>query len=307
MTRATSTTKLKRAKTAGAGKTASRAKSVNRRAKLRQPGILDQLMALLPFTEAQLQRGFTFAIFAVLAACAWAAASFAGVPQAIHGQYVQLASAAGFQVKRVEVRGVNRMNELKVYEIVLAEKDRAMPLVNVQQIRSDLTRFGWIADARVSRQLPDTLVVDIVEREPFAVLQRGNSELLVDAEGHVLENIARGSHRKLIRLSGNGAEKQAEDLTRLLGEAPALRPQVVSAEWVGNRRWNVTFKTGQVLVLPEGKDRSGAAMVAFARMDGVNRLIGGRVTHFDLRARDRAFLRVPGYADRADNAGAKEE
>ena len=32
----------------------------------------------------------------------------------------------------------------------------------------------------------------------------------------------------------------------LLAAAPALKPQVREAEWIGNRRWNLTFKTGGV-------------------------------------------------------------
>jgi cell division protein FtsQ len=43
--------------------------------------------------------------------------------------------------------------------------------------------------------------------------------------------------------------------------------------------------------------------MAFARLDGTNRLLGGRVAAFDMRAPDRIYLRVP---DRAkDQAEAK--
>jgi cell division protein FtsQ len=82
-------------------------------------------------------------------------------------------------------------------------------------------------------------------------------------------------------------------LSHLLEAAPALNPQVREAEWVGNRRWNITFKTGQVLALPEGEQASAKALMSFARLDGTNRLLGGRVAAFDMRASDRIYLRVP--------------
>jgi cell division protein FtsQ len=72
-----------------------------------------------------------------------------------------------------------------------------------------------------------------------------------------------------------------------------LRPQVVAAEWVGNRRWNLTFKTGQVLALPQGEDNSAKALIEFARLDGVNRLIGGKVVAFDMRTPERIYMRCP--------------
>ena len=70
-----------------------------------------------------------------------------------------------------------------------------------------------------------------------------------------------------------------------------------AAEWVGNRRWNLTFKSGQVLALPEGANESASALVKFARMDGQNRLLGGQVATFDMRSPPRIYMRVPGRAD----------
>src|SRR5690606_39462083 len=37
--------------------------------------------------------------------------------------------------------------------------------VDLHALRASLIELPWVADARVSRQLPDTIVVDIVERE----------------------------------------------------------------------------------------------------------------------------------------------
>ena len=38
-------------------------------------------------------------------------------------------------------------------------------------------------------------------------------------------------------------------------------------------------------------------MLAFARLDGVNGLLGGKVAYFDMRAHDRVYMRVPGHAE----------
>jgi cell division protein FtsQ len=95
-------------------------------------------------------------------------------------------------------------------------------------------------------------------------------------------------------VEGPGASQQIGALEHLLDSAPALRPRVAAAEWVGNRRWNVSFKTGQILALPQGEDASAKALVEFARLDGVNRLLGGEVASFDMRAPERIYMRIPG-------------
>jgi len=274
-----------------------------RKAKQQTNSLLDALMRVLPFTEEQLQKTFLVVILASAAALAWVIASLAGLT-ALAGQQLALAAAdAGYEVSRVEVRGVERMNELKVYERVLGEKDRAMPLVDLHALRGSLMELPWVEDARVSRQLPDTIVVDIVEREPHAVLARPDRLVLIDSSGHELEPVSRADAKGMLQISGPGAQAQVEALATLLEAAPALRPQVSAAEWVGNRRWNLTFKTGQVLALPQGDEESAGALMSFARLDGVNRLLGGKVAAFDMRNPNRIYMRVPGRAQEAMESG----
>ena len=281
------------------------ARKVNR-AKAKTGSAFDQAMALVPLSDEALHRVFLAAILGGAAVLAWMVASFAGVPAMAQQQLAAFASDAGFEVRRVDVRGVRHLNELKVYERVLAARNRAMPLVDLQELRANLMELSWVKDARVSRQLPDTLVIDIVEREPQAVLRKPGQLVLIDAEGHELEAVSRDKAKGRLILSGPGAGQQVTALMHLLDAAPALRPQVREAEWIGNRRWNLTFKTDQVLALPEGDQQSANALIAFARLDGTNRLLGGQVAAFDMRAPDRIYLRIPGRAQQeaALQAGA---
>lgn len=273
-------------------------------AKKRTGSVFDSLMRYVPLSEEALHRVLLTAILAVAAVLVWVVASYAGLPALAQQQFAQVAADAGFEVKRVEVRGVNRMNELKIYEKVLGQRDQAMPNVDVDGLRNDLLGLSWVQDARISRQLPDTLVVDIVERVPHAVVQKADKLVLIDQTGHELEAVSAAAAKGMLVLSGPGAEQQVAALDHLLDAAPALHPQVASAEWIGNRRWNLSFKTGQVLALPEGEAQSASALLAFARMDGVNRLLGGEVAYFDMRAPDRVYMRIPGRAAEVSRTAA---
>lgn len=268
-------------------------------AKVKTGSAVDAALSALPFTEDQLHRIFLIVILTAAAALAWMIASMAGVPAFATQQLAFIASDAGFEVRRVDVRGVKHLNELKVYERALAERNRAMPLVDVEALRQELIQLSWVKDARVSRQLPDTLVIDIVERSPIAALRRGDRLVLIDETGHELEPVSAGRARGKLIVAGLGAGRQMQALGDLLTAAPALKPQVREAQWVGNRRWNLTFKTGQVLALPEGARQSAKALMEFARLDGTNRLLGGRVAAFDMRAPDRIYMRIPGRAEEA--------
>jgi len=261
-----------------------------RAARSRSVGLIGRGLALLPFTESQLHKAFLAIIFAAVLAAAWMLASISGATAFAGAEAARAAADAGFRVRHVRVTGTERMNELAVYERALAQKDQPMPLLDLEGLRSGLLALPWVADARVSRQLPDTLAIDIVERQEHAVLAKPDHLVLIDHEGHTLEPISAAKAKGKLVISGPGAQRMVGELDRLLDAAPALKPQVAAAEWVGNRRWNLTFKTGQLLALPEG-DRAPAALVRFAKLDGANRLLGGRVAAVYMRVEGQAAFR----------------
>ena len=263
-------------------------------AKKKSGGILGPILAAIPGGERTLQRLFLLLIVLALLAIGWLVASAVGLPQLVAARAAVIAEDGGYRVRHVEIRGVKRMDSKQIYDQVLAEQDQAMTRLDLDAIRDRLRALPWVADARVSRQLPDTLVVDVVERVPTAVLQRPGGLVLIDADGHELEAVSPERAKGMLVLSGANANGQAEALHTLLGSAPALKEQVRTAEWIGNRRWNLTFATGQVLALPEGDEEAASALVTFARMDGVNRLLGGKVAAFDMRVPDQIYMRVPG-------------
>ena len=261
-----------------------------RAARTRTVGVVGRMLATLPFSESQLHKAFLALIFAAILTAAWVLASISGATAVAGAEAARVAAGAGFRVRHVRVTGTQRMNELSVYERALAQKDQPMPLLDLDTLRGELLALPWVADARVSRQLPDTLRIDIVERQEHAVLAKPDHLVLIDADGHELEPITPAKAKGKLVISGPGAQRMVTELDELLDAAPALKPQVAAAEWVGNRRWNLTFKTGQLLALPEG-ERSAAALVRFAKLDGANRLLGGRVSAIDMRVPGQAAFR----------------
>jgi cell division protein FtsQ len=165
-------------------------------------------------------------------------------------------------------------------------------LVDVAAIRERLLRFGWVKDARVSRRLPDTLVIDIVERTPAAIWQHDQRLMLIDAHGIVLEHVRLEAMPDLPLLIGPAANLQTAYLERLLDRAGHLRPQLAGATWVGGRRWDLRFQTGEVLALPEGGEAAERAIADFARRDQQAQMLGRGFARFDMRIPGRMIVRV---------------
>jgi cell division protein FtsQ len=84
-------------------------------------------------------------------------------------------------------------------------------------------------------------------------------------------------------LIGPGANRHAQDLARLMAETPTLQPQLTSAAWVGGRRWDLNFQSGETVALPEGGDAARTALLHFAKNDKESGLLGHGIVRFDLR------------------------
>ena len=251
-----------------------------------------KMLDALPLEAETVRKVSTLILGGMVAAVAVALAAAFQVPQLIGTSAGEAVGKAGFAVKRVEIKGLNRMERLPVYDIAFDQSSTAMPLVDLEGTRQRLLRFGWVQEARVSRRWPDTLVVDVVERSPAAIWQHNQQLALIDREGVVLEPVKLEAMPDLPLVIGPAANHHASELTRLLAAAPELKPMLAGATWIGGRRWDLRFQSGEVLALPEGEETSQRALVKFANMDKSTQLLGRGLVRFDMRIPGKFIVRV---------------
>ncbi|WP_118856310.1 cell division protein FtsQ/DivIB [Sphingomonas mesophila] len=255
-----------------------------------------KIVSKLPVEQDSANRlaRLAFGLFAL--AIAGVAAAAVDLPGRAWSAFGEQMGSAGFRVRSVDVVGVKHMDSKPVFKIALDQQSTAMPLVDVEGIRQRLLRYGWVKDARVSRRLPDTLVIDIVERQPAALWQDDSKLSLIDDDGVVLDKVKVTEMPDLPLLVGPGANARSRELQSLLGEAPNLRPQLESATWVSHRRWDLNFQTGETVALPEGNADARKALAKFARLDKSAGLLGRGIVRFDLRVPGKMIVRLPADA-----------
>jgi cell division protein FtsQ len=248
-----------------------------------------------PSPLAELVRRVSAWIFvAMLVALAVAALAVLRVPQMVGGSFGEAAGAAGFVVRGWEIRGTRHLDQRRINAVVdaVVKQNRAQPLVDIAEIRRQLLRFGWVADARVSRRLPDRLVVDIIERTPRAVWQNDGMLALIDGDGVALDYVKLDALPDLPLVIGPDANRHIAELDRLVTAAPRLKPVLSGASWVGGRRWDLRFHTGETLALPEGEGPSRKALAYFDAKDQAAQLLGHGFVRFDMRIPGKLIIRV---------------
>jgi cell division protein FtsQ len=258
----------------------------------RKPSATSRALATIPIAPAKLRRAGNWALGGLLGAGFIAGIMAMQLPQMIGIEVGEAVGRAGFVVRNVEIVGRQKADRDIVYDVAMEQQSRAMPLVDLEGTRAKLMQLGWIADARVSRRLPDTLVVDIVERKPAAIWQHRQRLALIDKDGVVIAPVDYAQMPDLPVVIGPGANRRATELSALLEAAPSLKPMLEGATWIGSRRWDLRFQSGETLALPEGQKAAADALAYFAKQDAQVRLLGQGFVRFDLRDPKRMVVRV---------------
>lgn len=206
----------------------------------------------------------------------------------------QKASEVGMVYKNTQISGLG----MTVYEEVIKaiNLDKGTPLyrTNILDIRSQIEFLPWVKSAFVSRQLPDTLVVNVVERTPYALWQNEGEIWLIDEEGVEITQLNLGRYDDLPFVVGLGAPAKVGSLMTILATEASLVKRVKTAIRVGDRRWDIEFDTGARLRLPtDGANYdTKIAWQRFAGLERDHRLLGRDVATYDMRLSDRMTVQL---------------
>jgi len=263
-----------------------------KRAPAKRPVRAAEPKVRLPIAPRRFRRWMGATVAALVAVGGVAALWLMQVPQQAWFETARRVGEAGFEVRNVEVTGVKHMSKLPVYQAALVGPSNSMLLVDLDDVRTRLHTLPWVADASVARRLPDTLVIDIVERRPIAIWQHRGRLALIDRDGHVLETKRLDRFAKLPLIVGRNANFQAQPLMAMLADFPEVQQRVDSAIWIGDRRWDLRLKSGETLALPESYATAKTALRQFVRMEQDNGLLDRGFVRFDLRLPDRMVVRT---------------
>jgi len=258
----------------------------------RRPSSFARAVEQLPVSRDTLRKIGNWALGISIGGAIVAGLIAMGLPQMTALFIADSIGDAGFKVRNVEILNRQQVDSGVVYDIAMRQQARPMPLVDLDGTRAELMKLGWISDARVSRRLPDTLVVDIVERVPTAIWQYQHRLALIDKDGVVIGPVDDRAMPDLPVVVGPGANRRATQLATLMAAAPSLKPLVTAASWQGDRRWDIIFQSGEKVMLPEGDEEAARALVFFAQEDRRAGLLGKGLVSIDLRDPTRMVARM---------------
>ena len=204
--------------------------------------------------------------------------------------FTQFTAEAGLSVQTVMVSGRERTDRQSLIDALGIEIGEAMLALDIALARERIAVLPWVRDVTIERQLPDRLVVTLVERRPLALWQNDGEISVVDAEGHVIDGARPSEFARLLLVVGQDAPGHAAQLLAVMERVPELRRRVAAAMRIGQRRWNLRLDDGIDIQLPE--DDLEQAWLALADMANTEQLLARDVQAVDLRFPARLVVRL---------------
>ncbi len=145
----------------------------------------------------------------------------------------------------------------------------------------------WINQIKITRMLPNSLTIDVVEYEPFAIWQNSGQKYVIDKDGNKIKIENDEEFKELIILSGKDANLQVRSLFNIFTINPELSAKIYSATWIGERRWDIRFDDGLLVKLP-----ADSMANAWQRLIKIHNMQGSLkdLNMIDLRIGDKIYL-----------------
>jgi cell division protein FtsQ len=201
-----------------------------------------------------------------------------------------------FHVQRVQLHGARFLAPTAVVDALRGDTSASV-LGDLARFQAQVESMPLVASARVTRKLPGTLIINVVERIPVALVATRDGFRGVDSAGHKLPiDPAIATFDAPIVLPPRGTRDTAADrrLFNLLGamreRAPALFDAIEEAQRVSATEWQFRTSRQRVRVQPE-VTLARLADIFPVEQDLIRRNV--RAVELDLRFRNLVIARLP--------------
>ncbi|MEM9279406.1 MAG: FtsQ-type POTRA domain-containing protein, partial [Pseudomonadota bacterium] len=198
-------------------------------------------------------------------------------------------SDVGFSTRALIVNGNSAIDNKGIEFSLASQLQSSIFTFDANQARETLLENPWFKSASVRKVYPDTVVVDVVERQPFAFWKASNAVTVIARDGVVLGE-ASPEHLKLPQVVGQGANLRASEFISVIARFPSIAERASGFVRVAKRRWDIVFRNGPKVMLPEHDWKE-----ALAELDAMQKqkgILDRELVHIDMRLPDRFVLRL---------------
>ena len=197
--------------------------------------------------------------------------------------------AMGFVVDRVDVMGEGRLHEQDIHIALGVYPGDYLFEMDVKAAQKRVEALNWVDKAVVRRLWPDRVVVQIIERKPYALWQNKGHITLIDAKGVAIDKTSPEQYPSLTLIVGPKANEFLGDVN-LIESKIDLSGRVSGYVRNTSGRWDIYIDDGRKKIMLPHSDLD-LAISRLSSLQDVSRILDREVSVIDLRLTDRLTLK----------------
>jgi cell division protein FtsQ len=231
------------------------------------------------------------ALLGIVGFAGWRIGGHHEAMQQAHGGVSDIgARLAGFPVRVVDIAGVKELSKEEVLAASGLGPANSLLFADLAEARRRIKALPLVAEATVRKLYPDRVVIQITEREPFALWQQDGVVRVVSADGTVIDALSDTRYLKLPHVVGPNARLRVREYQEILEGVPEMKAIVRAGVLVSERRWNLKLMSGIDVKLPE--EGQIEALQRLVKLDREQKVLSKDILSVDLRAPGRIAFRL---------------
>jgi len=198
-----------------------------------------------------------------------------------------------FKVKNIKIIGSEKTNPYKLKQILSSNLDNLITL-DKDLTKSLLEEVGWVKRVSIKKVYPNTLSINIVESDPFAIFYNDQDIFLIDIDGEIISsNPDINKYKSLLTIRGEKADVKLSKIIKEINiNFPELKNKVNGLEFVDKRRWNLILSSNLLVKLPD--TAINESLKNLKKLFDDNQILDSNIIEVDLRIKGRAVIKVDG-------------
>ena len=158
-----------------------------------------------------------------------------------------------FKIKKIHIYNNNLIKEEEIFEKIKKIKNKNIFFLKKKEIEQPLYKINYIDKIEVKKRYPDTIIINVYETEPIAIITIKNKKFIIDSKSNLISFNNNDSIKPLPNVFGEGAEKEFIDFLFKLKKYNFLTQNIKNFYYFKIGRWDLELLNKKIIKFPSNK------------------------------------------------------
>ena len=188
----------------------------------------------------------------------------------------------------IEISGLNNVSEIEINQHFKKYNNKSIFLVPIIEISKKIEKNSWIESIILKNNFKNKISIFIKEFKPIGIYFNGESYLLINKLGYVIDFANKNEILKYIIFEGQESITKAPNL--IIAIPKELKSKIIRAQYINNRRWDIYTKENLRIQLPEAGYEKAMSIFIDIYADLYSSDITN-IEYIDLRMAEKAIIK----------------